>query len=120
MFVGLLCSAGSGVMQPLNMLIFGTLTQIIIDYASIIMSGASPTDEQKEVFFDGITTFAIQNTLIGVGMFAFSYLSTVLFNYSALRQSYRVRTLFFQKTMNQDIGWFDVNQTGDFASRMSE
>lgn len=107
-------------MQPLNMLIFGTLTQIIIDYASIILSGATPTDAQKEVFFDGITTFAIHNSLIGLGMFVFSYLSTVLFNFSALRQSYKVRSLFLQKTINQDIGWFDVNQTGDFASRMSE
>jgi ATP-binding cassette subfamily B (MDR/TAP) protein 1 len=35
-------------------------------------------------------------------------------------QILRIRGLYFKSALSQDIGWFDVQQTGDFASRMSE
>lgn len=117
--MGLLGTVGSGVMQPLNMLIFGTLTGDIVSYATLVFNN-TVTEEDKQTFFDNIVKFVFHNCLIGVGMFVFSYTSTVVFNYSALRQAFKVRSLFFEKTMNQDVGWFDINQTGDFASRMSE
>ncbi|CAG2064567.1 unnamed protein product, partial [Timema podura] len=33
---------------------------------------------------------------------------------------YRIRSLFLKSALYQDIGWYDLNQTGDFASRMAE
>lgn len=31
-----------------------------------------------------------------------------------------MRKRFMEKTINQDIGWYDQNQTGDFASIITE
>lgn len=75
-------------MQPLNMHIFGDLTTNIIQFAYILATSTDPDQlqEASDKFFDDIKTFAIYNSLIGLGTFVTSYLSTVLFNYTALRQ----------------------------------
>ncbi|KAB0792584.1 hypothetical protein PPYR_14543 [Photinus pyralis] len=121
--LGTLCAMGTGVIQPLNVLIFGSLTGDIIRYSSIAKNPLI-SDAEKEVagveFIDNIIAFAIKNCLLGVAMFILSYSSTVLYNYSAVRQVNKIRQLYFSSSLNQDVGWYDLEQTGDFASRMSE
>ncbi|XP_031357197.1 ATP-dependent translocase ABCB1-like isoform X2 [Photinus pyralis] len=112
--LGTLCAMGTGVIQPLNVLIFGSLTGDIIRYARIAQEAAGVE------FIDNIIAFAIKNCLLGVAMFILSYSSTVLYNYSAVRQVNKIRQLYFSSSLNQDVGWYDLEQTGDFASRMSE
>ncbi|KAH0811670.1 hypothetical protein GEV33_011121 [Tenebrio molitor] len=33
---------------------------------------------------------------------------------------FHIRSLYLEKVLNQDISWYDVNNTGDFSSRMSD
>ena len=35
-------------------------------------------------------------------------------------QVFRIRKEFLKSVLRQDIGWYDVNTTTDFASRMTE
>ncbi|XP_050514651.1 multidrug resistance protein 2-like isoform X2 [Diabrotica virgifera virgifera] len=122
MVVGLISATGTGVLQPLNTILFGSLTGDIIAYATSIQINL-PADQKKiaeDNFFDGIRYFALMNSLIGIGMFVFSYLATVTFNYSAMRQIFKIRSAYLKSILNQDVGWYDINQTGDFASRMSD
>lgn len=35
-------------------------------------------------------------------------------------QTYTIRKLYLSSILNQDIGWYDLHQTGDFASSMTE
>lgn len=88
MVMGTLCSLGTGILQPINMLIFGNLTGDIVAFAFV--TGQGITGEELDVatqrFMDAITNFAIYNSLIGVGMFILSYISILLFNLSGLRQ----------------------------------
>ncbi|EFA00893.1 ATP-dependent translocase ABCB1 [Tribolium castaneum] len=123
MIIAVFASIGTGILQPLNTLLFGDLTGTIVDYVFTINSNET-SEEQKQnatdVFIDGITDFAVYNTLIGVGMLVLSYISTEFFNYTALKQVFKVRTLYLEKVFNQDISWYDVNNTGDFSSRMSD
>lgn len=122
MFIGFLGTVVTGACQPLNMLVFGNLTGHIIDYGYKLMAGPTPEEKQKldEELISNITTFAIYNCSIGLAMLIFSYLTTLLYNFSGLRQIYKIRTLYLEKVLNQDISWYDVNQSGDFASRMTE
>lgn len=91
LFIGCLCSVGTGVCQPLNVLIFGTLTGDLISFATIIGNPGNVTEaeflEAQEKFMDDIISFAVYNSLIGLGMLILSYMSTMLFNYSAIRQA---------------------------------
>lgn len=35
-------------------------------------------------------------------------------------QVLKLRSNYFEKLLNKDVPWFDVHNTGDFASRMAE
>ncbi|XP_057672647.1 ATP-dependent translocase ABCB1-like [Diorhabda carinulata] len=123
MTLGLLSATATGIIQPLNTILFGKLTGDIIEYAETLYNMTMTPDERnkaEEKFFDGIRYFASMNSLIGVGMFIFSYLATVSFNYSATRQIFRIRSAYLKAILNQDVGWYDVNQTGDFSSRIAD
>lgn len=75
-------------MQPLNMHVFGDLTEAMVDFAYTLATSVDPEviQEASDKFFESIRMFAIYNSLIGLVTFITSYISTVLFNYSALRQ----------------------------------
>lgn len=38
---------------------------------------------------------------------------------AAANQAFKIRCMFMRSVLRQDIGWFDTNQTGDFASRLT-
>lgn len=101
MIIGVLASIGTGVLQPLNTWLFGILTQSIVDYAMALGSGLPPEQMQNatDVFINDIKDFAINNTYIGVGMLVFSYVSTEVFNYAALKQV-QIGTFQIQKPGN--------------------
>lgn len=73
-----------------------------------------------EWFMEEIASFAIWNSVIGAVMFICTYLAIMLFNCAAHNQIYAMRGAFLKSVLNQDIGWFDVTQSGEFASRMNE
>ncbi|XP_049765728.1 multidrug resistance protein homolog 49-like isoform X2 [Schistocerca cancellata] len=159
--IGLLGAAGTGACQPLNVLFFGDLTGIMVDFGSqlgpAIMAAAAAymsgyreypgetlteavlrvmysteraddtgnvADEIKnnitQKFLDGIQTFAINNSIVGAATFISTYISLACFNYVAYTQIHRIRNLYLKSALRQDIGWYDVHQSGEFASRMSE
>nr|QZZ63294.1 ABC transporter [Leptinotarsa decemlineata] len=121
--LGLLSALGTGILQPLYTLLYGNLTGDIIAFASTIYKPTLTPEQRKEAednFLDGITHFAVMNSLIGLGMLVLSFISTTTFTYSASRQVYQLRSVYLSKILNQDISWYDVHETGDFSSRMTE
>nr|APK18402.1 truncated ABC family B protein ABCB1 [Chrysomela tremula] len=121
--IGIISAVGTGVLQPMNTILFGTLTGDIIKYAASKFNHSMSEDDRIKAendFFDGVQYFAMMNSIIAVGMVIISYISTVTFNYSATRQVFRLRSTYLSKILNQDITWYDMHQTGDFSSRMTE
>lgn len=57
---------------------------------------------------------------MGVGTMVAGYLQVSLWTISAGRQVKHIRKLFFHKIMQQEIGWFDVNETGELNTRLME
>lgn len=91
-------------------------------YGTMVTMGNLTPDEKQALDDDLIKScqnFAIYFSAIGITTLIASYLATTLLNFSALRQTYILRGLYYKKTLNQDIGWFDVNDSGEFASRMT-
>ncbi|CAG9855747.1 unnamed protein product [Phyllotreta striolata] len=118
--IGLTCAVITGILQPLNTILFGTLTGDIIEYAMNIRNDTMDKTVVQDNLIKSVSFFALMNTLIGVGMLIFNYLSTVTFNYAAMKQTFRIRSEYLKAILNQDVAWYDLNQTGDFASRMSD
>lgn len=89
----------------------------MVDYGNAIKNGE---DADPDIFLNAIQRFALYNTYIGVAMLACSYIAVTCFNYAAQNQIYIIRNKFFISVLHQDISWYDVNQSGEFASRMNE
>ncbi|XP_047122153.1 ATP-dependent translocase ABCB1-like [Schistocerca piceifrons] len=123
LMIGLLGAAGTGACQPLNVLFFGDLTGIMVDFVATANTGTNADELKKNItqkFLDGIQTFAINNSIVGAATFISTYISLACFNYVAYTQIHRIRNLYLKSALRQDIGWYDVHQSGEFASRMSE
>lgn len=116
--IGAVCSVLSGLMQPYSMILFGDVTGAIVTYA--FNYNQSLSQEQKDVLaqdlHDAVWSFTVQSIGIGFGVIIVTYISTVLLSYSCIRQILRIRKKFLDKTLDQDIAWFDMNQTGDFST----
>nr|CAD1918044.1 ABCB transporter [Chrysochus auratus] len=122
MFLGIVTALATGGIQPLNSIIFGNSIESIIKYSTAINSNETHDviNAALDECMDSIKYFARMNSFMGLLIFICSYISTVTFNYTALRQILKIRSLYFQKILNQDISWYDMRQSGDFASKMSE
>lgn len=89
MTIGIICSIITGVCQPLNTFIFGSLTGDMIELGKQIYMSGNDTEKVNELsneLFDTISTFAFNNSMIGLAMLIFSYVSISLFNFTGLRQ----------------------------------
>lgn len=125
--IGVLCALATGLTAPANTFIFGDLADAMIAKGSGMVGDINEIPEDidmeaymNEIFLDEIASFAMYNCILGAIMLIGSYLSIMLFNYAALNQIFRIRSIFLKSVLNQDIGWFDANQSGEFASRMNE
>ncbi|XP_056649119.1 ATP-dependent translocase ABCB1-like [Diorhabda sublineata] len=123
MCLGILSSIASGILQPLNTVLYGTLTGDAITYA-MAQRNVALTDEEKQaaekVFLEATVRFTKLNLSLAFGMLLLSYFSTFSFNYTSMKQVFVIRCKYLKSMLNQDVSWYDTNQTGDFASRMSE
>lgn len=57
--------------------------------------------------------------MFGVTRFVTLYLALLFFSIAASNQAKRVKKLFFQSLLKQEISWFERNRTGDFAIRIT-
>ena len=85
-------------------LIFGTQTRCLDDSAFI-------SDVNTSVYiFLGIAG----------GAFFAGWLQVWLFQTAAERQARKIRLKYYRSVLRQDIGWFDVNSSGELSSRLLE
>ncbi|XP_047533068.1 ATP-dependent translocase ABCB1-like [Vanessa atalanta] len=64
--------------------------------------------------------FGIKYTCVGLVLFTGGYLGTALMNVAAINQIFRIRFSYLKAVLNQDLAYYDLHQTGDFASKMAE
>ncbi|ENN73431.1 hypothetical protein HUJ04_004060 [Dendroctonus ponderosae] len=119
--IGAIIALISGALQPLNNLLFGDLTQTIIEYSqACFIPSSTECGAAGDNLLAGIKHFALWNSLNGVAIMITAYLATEAFSYNAIKQVFKVRSLYLQRLLNKDIPWFDVHNSGDFSSRMAD
>lgn len=67
-----------------------------------------------------MTELAIYYIYLAIGTMIVAYLHTGLFSVTAVRQTKKMRTAFFNSVMRQNIGWFDTYDVGELNSRLTE
>ncbi|KAK4872648.1 hypothetical protein RN001_014677 [Aquatica leii] len=121
-FIGSIFCCLAGVGNSLSSITFGYATNAIVNYVATLNVTTNDTvlREAEQTLNDNLIKFVALNCSVGVFNIICTYIATVLFNYSALNQTFRIRELFLAKILNQDVSWYDVHQTGDFASRIAD
>lgn len=86
--VGVVSALGSGAIQPLNNILFGSLTDVVIEFARKCGNVSAETCDNtaKDDLLDGISHFSLWCTVIGVGIFVTNYIATECFSYTAVKQ----------------------------------
>lgn len=64
--------------------------------------------------------FAIYYSIMGFVVLVAAYMQVSFWALAAGHQVRRIRKLFFHRIMQQDIGWFDVTETGELNTRLTE
>ncbi|XP_031765976.2 ATP-dependent translocase ABCB1-like isoform X2 [Galleria mellonella] len=113
--IAILSSIICGCTTPLCVLLFSYLSQNMVLYGISLKEG-TPDDE---AFYKALFYYAIINSLVAVTFVFFTYVATVLMNIAAYNQVYRMRQEYFKAVLNQDFGYFDTHQMGDFAEKMT-
>ncbi|KAF6771930.1 hypothetical protein AHF37_09780 [Paragonimus kellicotti] len=102
---GILCSAVAGVGFPVNILIF---RMIINSYVSVSFSA--------DAVYKNVVWFVV----LGVIVFALTFVQSSLLGLTSSRQARRIRLLYLQAILRQDLSWFDQQTSGALISKLSE
>ncbi|KAM8869641.1 ATP-dependent translocase ABCB1 isoform 1-T1 [Spinachia spinachia] len=120
---GTVCAIANGITLPLMCIVFGDMTDSLVSSASgqtypnttnITYIPRNSTLEEE------MTRYAISYTILGFIVMVVAYGQVASWTLSAGRQAKRIRTLFFHRIMQQDIGWFDVSETGELNTRLTD
>ncbi|KAM9310241.1 ATP-dependent translocase ABCB1-like [Pholidichthys leucotaenia] len=117
LLTGTLMAMANGVVLPVMCIVFGEMTDSFVGQASMNMTNPNLTVINLE---EEMTGYAINYSIMGAVVLVAAYLQVSLWTLAAGRQVKRIRTLFFHRIMQQDVGWFDVNEIGELNTRLTD
>ncbi|KAI9478125.1 MAG: P-loop containing nucleoside triphosphate hydrolase protein [Benjaminiella poitrasii] len=106
--IAILCSACTGALQPVSILIYGS-------FISNLTKTITDTSKMLDV------TLPIIHTMLYMGTAALvaAYISTCLWIITGERQSRRIRLLYLKSVLHQDMAWFDSSTEGSLNTRLA-
>ncbi|XP_062131687.1 multidrug resistance protein homolog 49 [Drosophila sulfurigaster albostrigata] len=121
---------------PYFILIYGEFTSLLID-RTVGEGTSSPTfilalfgggqrltdaseEENKQAIIDDSIAFGIGSLVGSVIMFILIIIAIDVSNRVALNQINRIRKLFLEAILRQDMSWYDTSSGTNFASKMTE
>ncbi|KAJ2945156.1 hypothetical protein O0L34_g9219 [Tuta absoluta] len=134
--LGLVLASINGLFVPIGVIIYGEFTSLLIDRT--VMTGASTEtltiawfgggriltnasrEENRQALIEDSIAFGVGCTVFSVIQFIAAAISVDLFNYVALKQIERVKEKFLRSVLRQDITWYDLNTTMNFATKVSD
>ncbi|XP_013148516.1 PREDICTED: multidrug resistance protein homolog 49-like [Papilio polytes] len=136
LFAGVFLATMNGLMVPIGVIIYGEFTALLID-RTVMVGTSNPTitismfgggriltnasaEENRIALIEDSQAFGIGCTVFSVLQFICGAVSVDLFNYAASRQIDRVKERFLKAVLRQDITWYDLNTTMNFATKVSD
>ncbi|KAF0305251.1 Multidrug resistance protein 1 [Amphibalanus amphitrite] len=135
---GLVCAVLSSLCLPAMVVLLGLLTNAFVGFHAaaalndtapealfnrtvsrplelLVPDGAAP-----ETFSQHVWVFLVGSCVAGSLQATFGALFVFCLDFSSARQVKRIRGLFLQAVLRQEISWFETNGAGDFATRATE
>lgn len=134
--IGVICATIASLGLPYGLILYGEFTTILVDRAVpqakstktnilwIFGGGEVLSNATEEQIFEATLNdsiaFGIGCAVGAVAQLIFAALSIQILNYSAQKQITKIRKLFLESILRQDMTWYDTNTTENFAVRMTE
>ncbi|XP_038567410.1 ATP-binding cassette, sub-family B (MDR/TAP), member 4 isoform X1 [Micropterus salmoides] len=120
---GTVMSMAHGVVLPLVCIVFGDMTDSFLKDSLSHVNMTNPNFtyiQTNSTLEEDMTVYAIYYSILGAVVLVAAYMQVAFFTLAAGRQVRRIRQLFFHCIMQQEIGWFDVNETGELNTRLTD
>uniref|UniRef100_A0A8C6F8H8 ATP binding cassette subfamily B member 1 n=1 Tax=Monodon monoceros TaxID=40151 RepID=A0A8C6F8H8_MONMO len=117
MVLGTVAAIIHGTGLPLMMLVFGDMTDSFANAGNL---GNLTISELTNGIFLSFFRYAYYYSGIGAGVLVAAYIQVSFWCLAAGRQVYKIRKQFFHAIMRQEIGWFDVHDTGELNTRLTD
>ena len=76
--------------------------------------------DPEGVFINEVNKLSLIFLGLAIGVLLTVFIANTFWNISAYRQTRRMRMAFYRSILKQEIGWFDVNNTAELSTRLSE
>ncbi|XP_049878557.1 multidrug resistance protein homolog 49-like [Pectinophora gossypiella] len=136
LILALVLATINGLFVPIGVIIYGEFTSLLID-RTVMIGTSTPTitiaifgggrsltnatrEENRKALIEDSIAFGIGCTIFSVLQFIAAAISVDLFNYAALQQIDRIKERFLRSVLRQDISWYDLNTTMNFATKVSD
>ncbi|KAJ1973265.1 hypothetical protein H4R35_004208, partial [Dimargaris xerosporica] len=113
---GTIGAAVAGVALPLMVIVFGDILQSFAEYGLV---AKDDPDRAANMLNDAVYDMLQWFGILAASTFAGVYVQIFSFSLSAERQTRRMRELYYEAILRQEIAWFDQVSTGDLTSRIS-
>uniref|UniRef100_A0A8C2C9G1 ABC-type xenobiotic transporter n=1 Tax=Cyprinus carpio TaxID=7962 RepID=A0A8C2C9G1_CYPCA len=119
MLLGTIMSMANGAVLPLMVIVFGDMTNSFVD--DTIADNLPPSEclNCMIVLFLHLR-HAINYSIMGFVVLVAAYMQVAFWTLAAGRQVKKLRKKFFHSIMKQEIGWFDINETGQLNTRLTD
>ncbi|KAM3614454.1 uncharacterized protein V6R79_014590 [Siganus canaliculatus] len=120
--IGTVMAMVNGVVLPLMCIVFGDMTDSFVTSARMQRMHARNNISLplNNTLQEDMHTFAVYYSIMGAVVLVAAYMQVSFWTIAAGRQVKRIRKLFFHSIMRQEIGWFDVNETGELNTRLTD
>ncbi|ORY32772.1 P-loop containing nucleoside triphosphate hydrolase protein [Rhizoclosmatium globosum] len=116
--LGAVCSIGIGALIPCAILITG---DILGGAQSVTTSGPPPTASgPPQMDISSLYPTILKFVYFGIAMLFAGYSSQCLWVLAGENQSRRIRELYLQAILRQDLSWFDMAEEGSLTTRLAQ
>uniref|UniRef100_A0A4W4E8E6 ABC-type xenobiotic transporter n=1 Tax=Electrophorus electricus TaxID=8005 RepID=A0A4W4E8E6_ELEEL len=121
MFFGTIMAMANGAVLPAMVIVFGDMTNSFVNEEIINGWNESHCQQSSDILNSSAVFYEVFYEYImgGIVLFA-AYMQVAFWTLAAGRQVKRLRKMFFHAIIKQDIGWFDVNETGQLNTRLAD
>ncbi|KAJ2504012.1 hypothetical protein IWW47_002726, partial [Coemansia sp. RSA 2052] len=114
---GTFFSCASGVVNPVMIIIFSNLMGVILTYGTLMQQGN--VDAANHHLDHESRKYCLWFVGLGALMWIMSFGVNACWAVAAENQGLRIRKLYYQAIVRQDIGWFDTVKTGELTTRIT-
>ncbi|KAF6301422.1 ATP binding cassette subfamily B member 4 [Rhinolophus ferrumequinum] len=123
MSLGTIMAIAHGSGLPLMMIVFGEMTDRFVITAgnfsfpvNFTLSMLNP----GRILEEEMTRYAYYYSGLGAGVLVAAYIQVSFWTLAAGRQIRKIRKEFFHAILRQELGWFDMNDTTELNTRLTE